>query len=155
MASPLNSVLVTVVTYEYLIRLPLSERPRLTTRRQARGLLLVSCTPSTACCRLRPTNLDTTQFPLAAMTGESSTPHQIWSHLTWLRGVDHQLKRINSWHDLYKFLCPTSTVTDMKDHDTCLPDLTHPFAPTQHTSRTPETTWEPPIPGKRPERRLP
>jgi hypothetical protein len=60
MASPLNPAVVPVVTYEYLIYLPSSERFHPSTQQKAQGLLSGSCIPGIVCPVMAQTSLDTT-----------------------------------------------------------------------------------------------
>jgi hypothetical protein len=69
------------------------------------------------------------------MAEEPSTPYQIRSHLSWLKGRGHQLKRIKPGHDLYESFYPTSMAMGGQDLATYQPNLIHPCAPTQHARR--------------------
>jgi hypothetical protein len=80
MASPPDPVAVPVVTYEYLLYLPSSERPQPLARRKARGLLSGSCTLATAGHWLWLKNLDMIGSLQRQTAQEPSTLYQIWSH---------------------------------------------------------------------------
>jgi hypothetical protein len=69
------------------------------------------------------------------MAQDTSTPYQLWPHLSWLKEGDHQLKRTKPGHDLHWSFCSTSTVTSRQDLATCQSDLTHPRVLAQHASR--------------------
>jgi hypothetical protein len=116
MASPSNPVTVPIVTYEYLICLPSSEQPRPPARWMTQGLLSGSCTPNITGRRLRPKEIWIQPSSLQRqMIGEPSTPYQIWSLFSWLKGREQQLKRTKPRHDLYQSFYPTSMATSGQD----------------------------------------
>jgi hypothetical protein len=61
-------------------------------------------------------------------------PYQIWSHHTWLKGRDHQLKRTKLGSDLHQFFYLTSIAAGGQDFTTYQLNLTSPYDPTQHAS---------------------
>jgi hypothetical protein len=101
---------------------------------QEQAVLSGSCTPGTAGRRLWPKRVYIRPSSIWWQTvRELSTPYQIWSHLSWLKGSDCQLKRTKPRRDMSHSFYPTIMVVGGQDLATCQPNLTHPGAPAQHT----------------------
>jgi hypothetical protein len=82
MASPLNHVVVPIVTYEYLFCLLSSEWLRPPTRHKAQGLLSGSCTPSTVGHGLRTKKSGYDLVPSSEKRLGNQVPHTEYGSTT-------------------------------------------------------------------------
>jgi hypothetical protein len=75
MASPSNSVVVPVVTYEYPFFLPSCDRPQPPPQQKAQGLLSGFCTPGTTSHRLCPNKSGYDPVPSSGKWLGHQVPH--------------------------------------------------------------------------------
>jgi hypothetical protein len=96
-------------------------------------MLLGLCTSGTAGRWLRPKRIWIRLYSLQRQTTrESSTPYSIWSHHSWLKRREPQLKRTKLGCNAHRSFYPNSMVVGEHDFTTCQPDLTRPRTSTQN-----------------------